>query len=178
MGKKKKSTTGGDNNHTQYVLAWNAYHETLKNVDKQILRQFRYSTTHVRSAMWSQVIVHGLGLIVVCVTLFWSLNQAFQNQQNANWPWLIVLVSLVLLGIFLYRNPAKDIYKVVLDLARIQLIFQGHTRQLHQSDAVFRQYLLSDQVDGEILMQLNEYTQSVIDNNLENLLQSLDNLDL
>ena len=104
-----------------------------------------------------------------------TMNDYGETQP---WVWLVALGNLILLGVLLFRNPVESLNHILVDLARIQIVLQGYSRQISQVDAMFKQALLANRVDQKYLNQSMEHIQKVIDSNIESLLQFMEELHL
>lgn len=163
---------------TQRLLTWSAYQESIKEVDREVLQQFHVTISSLRSALWVKVGIYLLQFVVVTIVLFFGLSQTLQTKSSEPWTWLISLVSLVLFAILLLRNPIQSINHTLVDLARVQIILQGYTRQINQVDAIFKQAFLEKNVGVKTVGKSLEQIQRVIDGNVESLLQFLDEMSL
>jgi len=161
---------------TQRLLAWSAYQESLREVDREVLQQFQKTIGSLRAALWLKAGIYLIQFAVVALALFWSLREAVQTGSTQPWVWLVTLGSLLLLGVLLFRNPVESLNRILVDLARIQIVLQGYSRQVNQVDAAFKQALLENRVDLKYLNQAIEHIQKVIDNNIESLLQFMEDL--
>ena len=161
---------------TQRMLAWSAYEESLKEIDRKILEQFQQTITNLRKALWVNVCTYLAQFLILSLVLFYGLNRALQGTQAEIWPWVVALGSLVLLGVLLFRNPIRVINRSLVDLTRIQIILQGYNHQLHQVDATFKLALLTNTIDMAKVGKSLEHIQTIMDGNIESLIQFLDEM--
>lgn len=161
---------------TQRLLTWSAYQESLREVDQQALQQFRLTVSSLRTALWIRVGIYVLQLVVVSAALIIGLLK-IQPSPSENIPGLIIsFVSFLLLAILLFRSPIASMNRNLVDLARIQIILQGYTRQINQVDAVFKQAFLEKEVAIKTVVDSLAQVQKVIDGNVESLLQFLEEM--
>jgi hypothetical protein len=85
---------------------------------------------------------------------------------------------LFFLAILLFRNPILTMNRILVDLARIQIILQGYTRQVNQVDATFKQAFLEKKVEIRTVGRSLEQIQKVIDGNIESLLQFMEEMNI
>ncbi len=163
---------------THRLLAWSAYQESLKDVDREVLQQFQKTIASLRTALWLRAGFYLIQFAVITLALFWSLSKSLQIGATQPWVWLVALGNLILLGVLLFRNPVESLNHILVDLARIQIVLQGYSRQISQVDAMFKQALLANRVDQKYLNQSMEHIQKVIDSNIESLLQFMEELHL
>lgn len=161
---------------TQRLLVWNAYHESLKEADRKILGQFQETSANLRTSLWVNVGIYIVQFLVVSLVLFYGLRQSMQSLSGDMRPWLVVLISLVLLGILLFRNPIRSIDRTSVNMARIQIILQGYNRQLQQIDAIFKQELLTQPTEMVKTDKSLERIQATIDGNVESLIQLMEEM--
>jgi len=159
---------------TQRLLAWRDYQDSLKNVDQEVLKQLQITTSHLRVSLWTKVITYIFQFTVISIALFFSLRESLKTSQVNSETWVISLISLVLLGILLFRNPIHSINQTHVDLVRVQIVLQGYARQINQVDAIFKQALLENNMDIRNVSKSLDHLQRVIDGNVESLLQILD----
>jgi hypothetical protein len=158
---------------TQRLLAWSAYEESLREVDQKAVHQFELTVTSLRMALWMTVGIYATQFIVVSVSLFIGLNYAI-HSGTGDWVGIAIsVISFMLLLILLFRSPIHSINRVVVDLARVQIILQGYTRQINQVDATFKQAFLEKKVEIKNLTTYLGQIQQIIDGNVESLLQFL-----
>lgn len=163
---------------TQRILAWSAYQEALKVVDREVLQQFQATISSLRMSLWIKVGTYVLQLVIVSAVLFFGITQVLQSSTEKYLGWLISLVGLFLLAILVFRNPVQSIQHFLVDLARVQIIMQGCNRQLNQIDAVFKQAFLDKKVDMRTVEKYLAQVQKVVDGNLESLLQFMEEMRL
>jgi len=161
---------------TQRLLTWSAYQESLKEVDREVLQQFHLTISSLRSALWIKVGIYLLQFLVVSAALFFGLSQTLQAKPAEPWAWVVSLGCLLLLAILLMRNPIQSINHTLVDLARVQIILQGYTRQINQVDAIFKQAFLERTIGVRTVSKSLEQIQRVIDGNVESLLQFLEEM--
>ena len=161
---------------TQRLLTWSAYQESIKEVDREVLAQFHLTISSLRRALWIKVGIYLLQFAVVSLILFFGLFQTLQTKPSDPWAWIVSLVGLVLLVILLVRNPLHAINHTLVDLARVQIILQGYTRQINQVDAIFKQAFLEKTIGVKTVGKSLEQIQRVIDGNVESLLQFLEEM--
>ena len=162
--------------YTQRMLAWNAYQESLRESDRVIIAQVQASIHSLRTGLWVRAGTYVLQLGILGGAFFVSSQHALVTTANINFSSLIALISLVLLGLLLYRNPLQTINRTLIELARVQVILQGYQRQVNQIDAVFKQSLLENEIDQETLTHSLEQIQRIIDANVESLLQFIEEM--
>lgn len=159
---------------TQLLLAWSAYQESLREVDQKALQQFQMTVNSLRMALWIRVSLYILQFVVATVVLFIALFQV-NAAPSGNYTGLgILAVSFVLLIILLFRNPIQSMNGMLVDLARVQIILQGYTRQINQIDATFKQAFLEKKVELKTVSKSLAEVQKVIDGNIESLLQFME----
>jgi len=162
--------------YTQRMLAWSAYQESLRESDRIIVTQVEASIHNLRTGLWVRAGTYLLQISILGGAFFVSSQHALVTTANINFSSLIALVSLVLLGLLLYRNPLQTINRTLIELARVQIILQGYQRQVNQIDAVFKQSLLENEIDQETLAHSLEQIQRIIDANVESLLQFIEEM--
>ena len=164
---------------TQRILSWSAYQESLRDVDQKVLDQFQATITSLRRTIWVRSGIYLIQFLVIALILIWSLQQAMTIDQSERWwIWSIAIGSLLMLAILLFRNPLPSISHHLVDLARIQIILQGYSRQINQVDASFKQMLLEDKIEARGLEKSIRQIQIIIDGNVESLLQFLEEMHL
>lgn len=180
---KKHSVETSDNTYdalqqTQRLLAWSAYQESLKEVDRQVLSQFQAAIANLRASVWIKAGIYLAQFSTVSVGLFWTIHIATDSNRGQPWIWAIPFACLALIGVLLFRNPIESINRTLVDLTRVQIILQGYNRQVNQLDAIFKQALLDNTIDMESIEVSLNHIQKMIDGNIESLLQFLDELHL
>ena len=165
--------TGEMLKYTQRLLAWSTYQDSLRDSDQEILRQFQATHASLRASLWARLFIYFVQIGVVTATFYVS---ASQSGGMFNWPGAVSLVSLLLLGILIYRNPLKAINRTLVDLTRVNIILQGYQRQINQVDATFKQEFLENRFDEETLKRSLEQIQHIIDRNVESLMQFLEEM--
>lgn len=174
---QQSSTTSNEAlEQTQRLLAWSAYQESIREVDQKALQQFQLTVSSLRTALWVRVGIYLLQLLVVSFALLLGLLQIQQFPSERILGLVISSVSFLLLAILLFRNPVPSMNRNLVDLARLQIILQGYTRQINQVDAVFKQAFLERRVATESVVHSLAQVQKVIDGNIESLLQFLEEM--
>jgi hypothetical protein len=161
---------------TQRLLTWTAYQESLKEVDQKVLQQFQLTISSLRASLWIRVGIYSLQFIIFSIALFIGLFQVKKSPAENTLGVIISLVSLLFLVILLFRNPVLSMNRNLVDLARVQIILQGYTRQINQVDATFKQALLEKKVEIKTVSKSLEQIQKVIDGNIESLLQFMEEM--
>lgn len=161
---------------TQRLLAWRDYQDSLKNVDQEVLKQLQTTTSHLRAYLWVKALTYIFQFSVISAVLFFSLRENLQVSQDKPWVWAVSFISLVLLGVLLFRNPIQSINQTFVDLVRVQIVLQGYSRQINQVDAVFKQAFLENKMDIKSVSKSLDHLQKVMDGNVESLLQLLDEM--
>lgn len=147
-------------------------------MDQKALQQFQLTVSNLRSALWVRVAIYLVQLLVLSIALILGLLQVRHFPSDKFLGLAISAVSFLLLAILLFRNPVPAVHRNLVDLARLQIILQGYTRQINQVDAVFKQAFLERRVETETVVHSLAQVQKVIDGNLENLLQFLEEMQL
>jgi hypothetical protein len=171
---RSKATTGPE----QGILAWTTYQETLRKLDKNLMSQFEKTMSSLRFTFLVNTIVYVLFFVFLVCAFIYGSEPALNNSEQSIFGGVIAIVCLVLLGIMIFRNPVREFAKITRDLAKIQIILQGYNRQLNQVDAAFKQAVLSGDLNVTILSRSVEHLQQIIDNNVESLTSSLEDINL
>jgi type IV secretory pathway TrbD component len=126
--------------------ALKVYSDMLRSADDQIMAQFEGLVKQARAAfsmtMWMHATIFGLGIVVLCISLYVAMAQGFQSFERFVGIGAATGSLTMLLTLF-HRDPLKNIRESVSNLLKVNVVFIGYMRQINQIDASFKQLFLS-----------------------------------
>jgi hypothetical protein len=157
------------------IQALNEYSEHLLKLDQKVSdfmdsvisqSQWSYKNT-VRLYIGTYLIalgtfVVGLILLIVKLNLFYGI------------PALAGLIVLILL---FSRNPLKNFRYWMDNLVKLNILYVGYNRQLHQVDATFKDLLSHPEgVDSAKMEEMLGYVQAAVDETIRSISQLMDEI--
>lgn len=98
----------------------------------------------------------GVGAFILGLLLF------FQNQIF--FSLLCTIGGLIVLLFLINRSPLKNIRYLVNNMVKLNILYVGYTRQIHQVDATFKDMLSKNEgIDAKKMEEMLGYVQAAVD---------------
>jgi uncharacterized membrane protein YkvI len=140
--------------------------------------QFQQTVSTLRFTFLLNILIYASIFIFLIIAFFYGSKLTLDDSGQPIWGGAIAITSLIVLGIMIYRNPVREITQIAGDLAKVQIILQGYNRQINQVDTAFKQAVLSGTLNVTMLNKSLDHLQEAIDNNVENITHSMEDIEL
>ena len=156
-----------------------AYYQNLQLSNQKSLQYFQDVIKHIYIAFASSILLYGLTYLLALAALIVGLVTILNSEsENQVWAAVSIFVGIVILLFLIRKDPLRNTFDLINNLARFNVIFTGYMRQIHQVDATFREMFLSaDEITLEDLETVLSRIQLTIDNALDSMNQIIEDFD-
>jgi hypothetical protein len=150
------------------MRALEAYDQQLQEVDQQAKDIVRKTITQATSTYWAALIVHALTLLLPLSLFGMGLYAAFFKlkyiEDQLLFSIFCIISGVITLITVLSRTPLKTVRNVMTNAMKLNVVYSGYTRQIHQVDAAFKDiYTHGKNLDPAKLEEMMKYLQDAID---------------
>ncbi len=115
------------------------YTAALKDADTKALTLFENVSVQVQRSLNSSARLYSAILIVVTIILAISVYIALFVDAKAHpltpyYSVIALLAGLIVLIVLIFRNPLRNTHYLVENLVRLNVVFLGFVRRIHQND--------------------------------------------
>lgn len=164
------------------VRALESYAQQLQDVDQQAADIVTQTINQAKWTYWSafglHVLAHIPPLALIGSGLYFILSEP-KNITNIQQLSIFCIVSgIIVLIIILSRNPLKAVQNLMLNAMKLNIVYSGYTRQIHQVDVVFKELCSrSNEIDSVKLEEILKYLQDAIDEATNAISEVADNIE-
>ncbi len=157
------------------MQALNDYSAHLAESDARVSK---FIEDIIKQTHWTyevSVWIYIFSYVTAIGSFIFGLLLFFQNQMF--FALLCVFGGLIILFFLINRNPLKNVRYLVNNLIKLNILYMGYTRQIHQVDATFKDLLSkTDGVDSEKMEKMLGHIQSAVDEVMASISQLMDDL--
>lgn len=147
------------------MQALNDYSAHLAESDARVSK---FIEDVIKQTQWTyevSVWIYIFSYVTAIGAFIFGLLLFFQNQIFLGL--LCAIGGLIILLFLVNRNPLKNIRYLVNNMVKLNILYVGYTRQIHQVDATFKDMLSkSDGIDTKKMEEMMGYIQVAIDESL------------
>jgi hypothetical protein len=147
-----------------------AYFSSLQETNQRSLQYFQDTIQHTFYAFYASIILYVLTYVTTLGALIAGLVLILDpNTNRLLWATGCLIGGGGLLVLLINRDPIRSSRHFVNNLARLNIVFTGFIRQIHQVDATFRGIFLSTDEytidDMELMLaRVHESVEDALDN--------------
>jgi ABC-type multidrug transport system fused ATPase/permease subunit len=141
------------------------YSDRLSKIDNKVLEFVQKVVRETTIAYRTTLYFYTFSSVISAVILGVGLYLIFVPSQANNLLFaLICIIGGIISLIYLQnRNPMKNVSHLVNNLVRINIIFAGYERQIHQVDAIFEDIFSTEgKVEPKILEDMLSHLQDAM----------------
>ncbi len=157
-----------------------AYYRSLQEANQDTLKHFQ-STLHNSSIAYIvSITTFALTYLVAIVSIIIGFVFLFiRPNNNQLWAGGCVAGGIILLIIMINRDPIQKAYTFINNLTRLNVVYTGFIRQIHQVDAAFGgMFLYAEGFDMDKVEEMLLRSQGAVNSTLESINQIMDEVDL
>lgn len=160
------------------LRATEAYFQSLQGANERSLQYFRETIYHTSFAFLSSIILYALTYLISLSAIVVGLILLFdETNRREFWAGGCIMGGIILLIIMINRDPIRNSYHLINNLARLNIVFTGYVRQIHQIDATFRgMYMDIDHFELDQMEAVSLRIQEAMENALEGVNRTLEDL--
>jgi hypothetical protein len=158
------------------IQALNEYNNHLIDVDKS-------ASTFIENLIKQTQMAHDVTIALYSLTYIVALSiliagPIFIIRKDFSFATVCIISGAILLLVLLNRNPLKNVRQRTNNLVKLNILFMGYSRQIHQMDAVFKDTLSKPEgIDTEVMEKMLGNVQAAVDEVISSITQLTNDMD-
>jgi hypothetical protein len=146
------------------VRALESYTQQLQDVDEQAGDIVKRTINQATWTYWSAFTLYALNHILPLSLIGCGLYFSIYRPDNISLAIFCIVSGIIALIVVSSRNPLKNVRNLMLNAMKLNIVYSGYTRQIHQIDVAFKElFSNSNEIDPLKLEEMLKYLQDAID---------------
>jgi hypothetical protein len=146
------------------VRALESYTQQLQDVDQQAADIVKQTINQATWTYWSTFTLYALSHIMPLSLIGCGLYFSIFRQGDISISIFCIVSGIIVLLVISSRNPLKNVRNLMLNAMKLNIVYSGYTRQIHQIDVAFKELLSNTGgIDPLKLEEMLKYLQDAID---------------
>jgi hypothetical protein len=168
-----------------------SYSQQLADVDRQVTRLVQRTVSQTTVSYWVTFVLYVMSFVIAIGLVGFGLYFTFLQKQNnmideaslnavdfSIAGILCIAGGLITILVILNRNPLKNMRYLMSNMIKLNVVFSGYIRQIHQVDLVFKNLFVNKgDIATDELEEMFGYLQDAVDEAMSAISQTLNEIE-